>query len=293
MVTPAAARAALDRVLASPVFANAGRLSRFLKFTVEQTLEGHADRLKEYVVGVEVFDRAETFDPRIDSIVRVEARRLRAKLAEYYEVEGAADTIVIRLQKGSYVPRFETRNGAGQAVGPVAPPLPVTTSPEPRRSARGPLLVPIALSAVALVALVTWWMVGRRTARDVSVAVLPFAHFSTDPQQQTLADRLTDGVIAELARFPALAVRSRTSVMQYRGASRPLRDIARALDADVVMEASVTFRDDQVRVEARLVRASSDTKFWVDDFSGPAADLPALERRIARAAATAIDTRRR
>ena len=103
---PEGVRAALGRILASPLFSGAERLSRFLRFAVEQVLDGHGDRLKEYVLGVEVFDRDERYDPRLDSIVRVEARRLRSKLAEYYASEGAADPIVIELPKGSYVPRF-------------------------------------------------------------------------------------------------------------------------------------------------------------------------------------------
>ena len=74
----AAVRAPLERVLASPLFSASERLSRFLRFAVEQVLEGHGDRLKEYVLGVEVFDRDERYDPRLDSIVRVEARRLRS-----------------------------------------------------------------------------------------------------------------------------------------------------------------------------------------------------------------------
>ena len=78
----------LDRLLASSGFANAGRMSRFLKFVVEKTLAGESERLKEYVIGIEVFDRDASYDPRLDSIVRVEAARLRTKLAEYYAGEG-------------------------------------------------------------------------------------------------------------------------------------------------------------------------------------------------------------
>ena len=78
-------------MLASPAFVNAGRLSRMLRFVVERTLDGQGDQLKEYLLGVEVFDRPSEYDPRLDSIVRVEARRLRAKLAEYYEADGAGD----------------------------------------------------------------------------------------------------------------------------------------------------------------------------------------------------------
>jgi tetratricopeptide (TPR) repeat protein len=87
---------------------------------VEESLLGQPHRLKEYLIGLEVFDRREAFDPRVDSIVRVEARRLRYKIEEYYRTEGRDDTVRIVLRKGSYVPIFEYRsNGAGGAL--VAP----------------------------------------------------------------------------------------------------------------------------------------------------------------------------
>jgi predicted ATPase len=81
-------------------------LSRLLDYLVEHSLEGSADQLKEYSLGVEVFDRGESFDPRIDTIVRVQARRLRRKLKEYYDAEGQVDPIVIQLPKGHYVVTF-------------------------------------------------------------------------------------------------------------------------------------------------------------------------------------------
>ncbi|MEJ7605143.1 MAG: hypothetical protein WKF37_02505 [Bryobacteraceae bacterium] len=76
----------LDRMLKSGTFAQAPMLSRLLRYVVEQTLAGKADGLKEYPVGVEVFDRGQSFDPRTDTIVRVQARRLRSRLEEYYKV---------------------------------------------------------------------------------------------------------------------------------------------------------------------------------------------------------------
>jgi len=104
-----AVHAELDRVLSSATFIRSKRLGRFLRFTVEQCLEGRQNSLKEYLVGVEVFNKMETFDPRIDSIVRVEARRLRSKLERYYQTEGREDEIVIQFRKGSYVPMILTR----------------------------------------------------------------------------------------------------------------------------------------------------------------------------------------
>jgi hypothetical protein len=94
----------LERILASPAFTQAQRLSRLLRFTVEQVIHGEGDSLKEYSLGTAVFDKDDSFDPRTDPIVRVEAGRLRAKLKEYYAAQGREDPILIDLPKGSYVP---------------------------------------------------------------------------------------------------------------------------------------------------------------------------------------------
>jgi hypothetical protein len=96
----------LSVILTSEIFVRAERLSRFLRYVVERTLEGRGDEINEYSIGVEVYDRPTAFDPRVDSTVRVEAGRLRAKLREYYEAEGKDSAIRIQLPKGSYSPSF-------------------------------------------------------------------------------------------------------------------------------------------------------------------------------------------
>src|SRR5438309_6697900 len=96
----------LNRILASKAFRQADRLKRFLSFIVEETIAGRGEHLKEFVVGVEVFGKPESFDPRNDPIVRVQARRLRAQLARYYREEGPDSEVVIELPKGGYAPVF-------------------------------------------------------------------------------------------------------------------------------------------------------------------------------------------
>jgi serine/threonine-protein kinase len=105
----AAVRQHLDRVLSSETFRQAARLKRFLTFVVNEATAGRADQLKEYVIGVQVFDRESGFDPRTDPIVRVQARRLRSRLAAYYLDEGLDDELLIDLPKGGYAPTFHTR----------------------------------------------------------------------------------------------------------------------------------------------------------------------------------------
>lgn len=94
----------LNRILGSKSFRQADRLKRFLAFIVEETVAGRGERLKEYVVGVEVFEKPESFDPRNDPIVRVQARRLRAQLARYYREEAPDSEVAIELPKGGYAP---------------------------------------------------------------------------------------------------------------------------------------------------------------------------------------------
>ena len=118
--------AQLGRILASREFARAERMSRFLRYTVELALSGQADEIKEYRVGVDVFDRKHDYDPRVDPIVRVEARRLRDKLGAYYENNGREDDIVICFEKGSYAPVFRPRAASTDKVEAPAP------APRPR-----------------------------------------------------------------------------------------------------------------------------------------------------------------
>ncbi|MGH9518994.1 MAG: tetratricopeptide repeat protein, partial [Terriglobales bacterium] len=103
----------LARIANSATFRGAGRLRRFLEFTVNEALSPRRDQIKEYVVGLAVFDKPESFDTRTDPIVRVQARRLRALLERYYREEGANAELLIELPKGGYAPVFGER-----AAGP-------------------------------------------------------------------------------------------------------------------------------------------------------------------------------
>jgi tetratricopeptide (TPR) repeat protein len=94
----------LERVLASPKFSRSEQLCRFLRFLIERHLEQRDQELKESVIGVEVFGRAPGYNPKLDPIVRTEARRLRARLTEYYSGEGKDDPLVFEVPKGGYVP---------------------------------------------------------------------------------------------------------------------------------------------------------------------------------------------
>ena len=119
-LSPADRRKMLQRVLDSRAFARAEQLRRLLSYVVEAAIEGREDTLKEIVLGVELFNLSTDFDPKSDPVVRMAMRRLRDRLQQYYNNEGAADSIVISLAPGSYVPRFGSRNNHEQQRVPIA-----------------------------------------------------------------------------------------------------------------------------------------------------------------------------
>jgi adenylate cyclase len=109
-VPAAAIEAAFARIAASPAFQRSARHLRFLRFLIDGVVAGGVPRLKEIVLAVEVFGReAATFDPQVDPVVRVEARRLRSRLIRYYRNDGADDPVEISLRAGSYVPTISWR----------------------------------------------------------------------------------------------------------------------------------------------------------------------------------------
>src|SRR5215471_15271007 len=109
-----AVRLQLERILSSAVFSRNGRLSRFLRFVVEQRLAGKESELKESVIAVEVC-RKRDYDSKLDSVVRTEAGRLRARLAEYYVHEGSGDPVIIEMPKGGYTPVFRQPEAAANS----------------------------------------------------------------------------------------------------------------------------------------------------------------------------------
>src|SRR6187401_3183076 len=132
--TPDEVRLQLERILGSQALAGSDQLKRLLRVVVERTLSGHPELLKEYNLGLEVFQRPPDYDPKVDPIVRVQARRLRSKLDEYYASEGATDPLQVQIPKGAYVPAFGPRES-----------VPAQTVELPARQSRHPALLPVAI----------------------------------------------------------------------------------------------------------------------------------------------------
>jgi Tol biopolymer transport system component len=144
----AAIRAQLERILASAVFSRSPQLRRFLSFIVEQSLAGQGHTLKESVLAHELYGKGTDFDGGTDPVVRVDARRLRDRLREFYE--GRSDPVVISLPKGGYVPAFEAKSLTPARTVPAVVPV----APQPATRAANLRRAKIAVGALAVIAAV-------------------------------------------------------------------------------------------------------------------------------------------
>jgi TolB-like protein/tetratricopeptide (TPR) repeat protein len=304
-------REELQRIVASARFVTAGRLPQFLRHVVEVALAGDVERLKESVLGIEFFKRGNDFDPRLDPIVRVEARRLRARLEEYYSGEGASHSVHIEIPRGAYVPVFrqadpdsdpasqavaaESEDESGEvdqpngtaAVG--APSSPASTG-QVVTVKRSPIWLYVAAASLFAVAAIWFW--SRKPWADSgqsrTVAVLPFANLTGDAANDYLGDGMTEELIDALSRLRGLQVTSRGVAFQYKGKSMDPRELGRQLNVHDVLEGSVRQAGARIRVTARLVDTSGGFQIWSGSFDRQSKDIFDLQREIAESIAGAL-----
>src|SRR6201982_4129482 len=149
----------------------------------------------------------------------------------------------------------------------------------------------VALACVLSLSILSVWLFrsrGHAPAGIRSLAVLPLENLSGDASQSYFADGMTDELITDLAQIGALRVISRTSVMVYKGARKPLPQIARELNVDAVVEGTVLRSGDQVRITAQLIEASTDKHLWSQSYEGELRDTLALQNKVAGAIADQI-----
>jgi hypothetical protein len=267
-----AVRAHVARITASDLFAGAGRLCRFLLFTVESKLDGRESDVKEYVLGKEVFDRGNDYDTRLDPIVRVEARRLRARLAEYYSGPGRDEPLRVEYPKGSYVPVFSAAAGTGA-------------------KAFRPSLVQVVVAAFALVLVLAaggaYWLV-LRPERVALIAPIPGRWIEANDGTLDAADvALTEDVDAQLANRPAVAVVAWPELLRrnnMRGTA--LRDIASEVGAAQLLVVMVRDVVPGKRVNVFLIDEPAGRKRLALRYDDPPlatdGERSALAARIAR-----------
>jgi len=266
----------LNRILSSTAFSGSERHRRFLRFVVEQALKGETDKLNEFVLGFEVFDKNANFDPRIDSIVRVEARRLRERLKKYYQDEGAHDPLTITIRPRSFVPEFEepAAAGAAEATGWR------TWIPSHKTLA----IAVVALLLGAAGGAVLYSLRDRRPPLPPisSILVLPFQNLTPAPEREMLGDSIADAVITELAGVPGLRVIARGSAVQFKDSGRSPSQFAADLQVDYVVEGSVQLRAGRVAVSAKLTDTHSRSYVWAQTQETEMAKLPDFERELSR-----------
>lgn len=292
--------AALERILASRSFSGSPRQQALLRHIVIETLEGRADRLKEYSLAIDVFGRSPAFDPRVDSIVRVQASRLRNLLADYSSRSRATETVRIEIPAGGYVATFErvapdTPTPRPRPTAEGEPPLPelARSADQPRAPSRpGPLatlarlpwMLPALLAAatLALLLLILSALGGRtedgeapRVTAGPSGPVIFVAQYQviSGPAFATsLRNGLQYELIDSLSRFPELSVLGVDTV--YGTSSEAAR--LNPFGADFILSGSVQADDREVKVNSQLVRASDYTVLWTRSDTAPMTDASGL-----------------
>ncbi len=291
-----AIRLALEQILKSSTFKSAEAQKRFIAHVVALALAGRQNEIKEYSIGVEVFERGDSFDPRLDNIVRAEARKIRLRLAKYYENEGRLDPVRISLSSRGYVPQFEF-NGAEQSVSPSEPPTEAPSLQEPvvpaaaaatltsRFSARA-TWINIAVAAGVLVVAAAAYLLFRpkqaalEADENPSIAVIPFQSAEGD-SSDAFRDGLADELIDSLGRVPGLHVVARTSTFQFKGKTDDVREIGQKLKVHTVLVGSIQRSGNRIRVSAQLEDAQAGYRIWSSTYDRDFDDALSIERDIA------------
>ena len=204
--------AALERLLAWPEMVRSPQLGRFLDYIVRRTLAGDEQAIKAYAIAVDVFGRAADFDPQADPIVRVQARRLRGLLEEYYRGPGAGESVRIELPVGRYVPEFSAVDATD-----AAPAAPVAPGGDGAKRRGGPTLSWFALAAItvglglAAFSLSTWGpRPGSGTATGAvlppSVTVVEFQNLAGEAPGGPMVAGLALELVTDLEQFEDIDV---------------------------------------------------------------------------------------
>ncbi len=308
--TAAEIREQLERILGSQCFEQAGRSSKFLRFTADQTLAGFGDRLKGYTIAVEVFGRPADFDAQNDPLVRVEAGRLRRRLAEYYAGEGKSDQLRVDLPRGGYAVVWSYPPPAESAARLASAPDAATAAAlpgaaPPRRRRRRLRAWVIAALLVALSALVVMQQLRITSPAGADfptladalarsgkppIVVLPFEDLSAQPELRGLADALTEETLLSLNEPELFAVATEPGAGAARGAGGGRVVIPVNVPAAYLLSGSV--RDDVggVRITVRVLATSTGTQLWNVAYDEPnrikrsAADQERVAYKIAAVA---------
>jgi TolB-like protein/Flp pilus assembly protein TadD len=284
-------REELEKILSSATFHGSAVQVKLLRYLVEQSLEGNQESVKEYSIGVDAFGRPESFDPRRDNIVRVQAGRLRSRLARYYESEGLGDPLRIEFPKGSYTATFHA-DGTTPKNSPVEPDESYRNLPGRDLSGRWKAVAFVVMCLLLTGAGFHYLRTNRRAAgpsiSTPSVAVLPFLNRSDDKEGEVFSDGLTDELIDSLGKVPGIHVVARGSAFQFKGKTLDIRKIGPALNVRTVLEGSVRKYGDRLRITAELDDTTTGYRLWSESYDRELQDALAIQRDISQAIVDAL-----
>lgn len=301
-------RAALERVLASASFRASPQLGTFLRFVVDEALNGRGAHLKGYTIAIEALGRDARFNPQLDPIVRVEATRLRRALERYYAGEGLDDTVLIELPRGTYAPVFTWRAPAAQAAS--APPNVARTRPSQVPSPLRAGLSVLALVAVAIIAIVPLLRHPAGRSPDgspVTGSIEPEAATRGLPSGNGMptieidsprvtgtpaagdiaAESVTDKIKDAFARFDTINVAS-DSPLAAALASASGATIRAAVHPDYRLVGSIVYGASGATVRFQLADAAEGTIAWSRRIEAARGDAGAAEDRIVAALTDAL-----
>ena len=297
---PDEVRDQLARILGSPEFVVPERARGFLRYLVEQTLAGHADRLKGYTIATAVFERDASFDAQADPVVRTEAGRLRRALERYYLVAGQADPVLIEVPKGGYVPIF-SRRAAPAPKSPAAEAQPAAAATTPRfagparwRVSDGRSGGPGGPGGGPRLAAPAPRPATRGHRRDRAPGQPhPAGDAVRQPRRGGRGEALRRGRDGR-DPDPALPVQGPRGAGRKDDAERPgdrrSGSIARELAARYVVTGSLRISGSEMRVTSRLVDTGTGTVLWAQTYEENlrAKELFAIQEDIAQQVATAV-----
>jgi adenylate cyclase len=286
-------RAALTQLLDSDEFKRSKRVGSFLRFVVEEKLADRGDRLKAFSIAREVYGRDESFDPRTDTIVRVDAGRLRHRLATYYKTAGRDDSIRIDVPKGGYSPTFSWNEDVASNAQLQAPTPPPASTGQNRK----PYFLLGALVLAISVVLASWILFEEdrqavSSASDVArenpgksskafLVALPIVTLSDDPLEDRLAAGLLEAIVTDLTKLSGLSVMAHASLLNLDSRSSDLGSLRREFGATHALRGSLEHQGDRIRVNIQLIDLATNTTIWADRLDGKAQDLLSMQDILA------------
>ncbi len=234
----------LDRILASDIFSRSSVLTNFLKFIVEETVEGKTEGLKEYIIAVNALGKSDDFNPQIDAIVRIHAGRLRRLLNEYYMGAGLNNSIKIEVVKGTYVPAFRT-----QSTQQLEVKTPVKIKLE-TKEAPGSEDKPTVYSRSKL-----------------TLAVLPFRNLCPNGEYQFFVDGFGEELTRIFSTEEDIAVVAHFSSLKYATINEDIRVIGADLGVHYVITGSVKRSNKDIRVNVVLIETVNSIQIWSKNYT--------------------------